>query len=102
MILPAKSRGQVYPFPGRAARLLSDFFHYFYSCKGWPHETYFFSFSGRCLRAAGGLRRVGYDGIISIEHEDGLMSTREGLEKAIEVLKRTIIFEERNSEMYWA
>ena len=48
------------------------------------------------------LRRVGYDGIISIEHEDGLMSTREGLEKAIEVLKRTIIFEERNSEMYWA
>ena len=30
------------------------------------------------------------------------MSTREGLEKAIEVLKRTIIFESRESGMYWA
>ena len=48
------------------------------------------------------LRKVGYDGVISIEHEDGLMSTREGLEKAIEVLKRTIIFEEREGDMYWA
>lgn len=48
------------------------------------------------------LRKVGYDGVISIEHEDGLMSTREGLEKAIEVLKRTIIFESREGDMYWA
>ena len=48
------------------------------------------------------LRKIGYDGIISIEHEDGLMTTREGLEKAIEVLKRTIIFEERQGDMYWA
>ena len=48
------------------------------------------------------LRQTGYDGIISIEHEDGLMTTREGLEKAIEVLKRTIIFEERQGGMYWA
>ena len=48
------------------------------------------------------LRQTGYDGIISIEHEDGLMTTREGLEKAIEVLKRTIIFEERQCGMYWA
>ena len=48
------------------------------------------------------LRKAGYDGVISIEHEDGLMSTREGLEKAIEVLKRTIIFESRESGMYWA
>ena len=30
------------------------------------------------------------------------MSTREGLEKAIEVLKRTIIFESREGDMYWA
>ena len=48
------------------------------------------------------LRKAGYDGVISIEHEDGLMSTREGLEKAIEVLKRTIIFESREGDMYWA
>lgn len=48
------------------------------------------------------LRKTGYDGIISIEHEDGLMTTREGLEKAIEVLKRTIIFENDDVNMYWA
>lgn len=48
------------------------------------------------------LRKGGYDGIISIEHEDGLMSTKEGLEKAIEVLKRTIIFESAQIDMYWA
>ena len=48
------------------------------------------------------LQQTGYDGVISIEHEDGLMTTREGLEKAIEVLKRTIIFETRDGGMYWA
>lgn len=48
------------------------------------------------------LRKTGYDGVISIEHEDGLMTTREGLEKAIEVLKRTIIFESDHVNMYWA
>jgi sugar phosphate isomerase/epimerase len=48
------------------------------------------------------LRLAGYNGIISIEHEDGLMTPREGLEKAIEVLKRTIIFEDETVEMFWA
>jgi len=47
------------------------------------------------------LRKVGYDGVISIEHEDGLMTTKEGLEKTIEVLKRTIIFDEEKVDMYW-
>nr|MDD6335003.1 sugar phosphate isomerase/epimerase [bacterium] len=47
------------------------------------------------------LRKVGYDGPISIEHEDGLMSQKEGLEKAIELLKQTIIFEGRG-EIFWA
>lgn len=48
------------------------------------------------------LRRVGYDGIISIEHEDGLMTQKEGLEKAIEFLKKTIIFESDQVDMFWA
>lgn len=48
------------------------------------------------------LRLAGYDGIISIEHEDGLMTPREGLEKAINVLKRTIIFEDDQVNMFWA
>ncbi len=47
------------------------------------------------------LKAVGYDGAISIEHEDGLMSPKEGLEKAISFLKKTIIYE-KAGEMWWA
>lgn len=48
------------------------------------------------------LRQAGYSGVISIEHEDGLMTAREGLEKAIEVLKRTIIYDDSGIDMFWA
>lgn len=47
------------------------------------------------------LKASGYDGVISIEHEDSLMSPKEGLEKAISFLKEVIIFEEP-CEMWWA
>ena len=47
------------------------------------------------------LRLVGYDYAISIEHEDSLMSGKEGLLKAVEFLKDVLIFEERG-EMFWA
>lgn len=47
------------------------------------------------------LRMVGYDGAISIEHEDSLMSSREGLTKAVEFLKQCLIFEKK-SAMTWA
>ena len=40
------------------------------------------------------LKMVGYDGALSIEHEDALMSPTEGLEKAIAFLKDVIIFEQ--------
>lgn len=48
------------------------------------------------------LQEVGYEGIISIEHEDALMSPQEGLSKAIEVLKRTMIFDAPTADVYWA
>ena len=32
------------------------------------------------------LRMIGYDDVLSIEHEDGLLSTTEGLKKAMETL----------------
>lgn len=48
------------------------------------------------------LSKVGYDGVISIEHEDGLMTDKEGLEKAIAFLKQTMIYERRDSDMFWA
>ncbi len=47
------------------------------------------------------LRMAGYDYAVSIEHEDGLMSGREGLEKAIGFLKNVLIYEDRGA-MYWA
>jgi sugar phosphate isomerase/epimerase len=47
------------------------------------------------------LRLVGYDGPISIEHEDSLMSSREGLTKAVAFLKEAMIFEQP-SAMTWA
>ncbi len=47
------------------------------------------------------LRLVGYDGAVSIEHEDSLMSSWEGLTKAIDFLKQAVIFE-KPSAMTWA
>lgn len=47
------------------------------------------------------LRLVGYEGAVSIEHEDSLMSSKEGLEKAIAFLKEVMIYE-TPGEMFWA
>lgn len=47
------------------------------------------------------LKLVGYEHSISIEHEDGLMSTTEGLDKAIKFLQNILIFEE-STGMWWA
>lgn len=47
------------------------------------------------------LRLVGYDGPISIEHEDSYMSSQEGLTKAVEFLKQCIIFQKKGA-MTWA
>lgn len=46
------------------------------------------------------LRMTGYDGVLSIEHEDSLMSVKEGLEKAVELLRSVLIAEEL-SEAWW-
>lgn len=47
------------------------------------------------------LRMVGYDYAISIEHEDSLMSPKEGLEKAIAFLQENMIRESNDAEMWW-
>ncbi len=46
------------------------------------------------------LRVYGYDGVISIEHEDSLMSLNEGFEKAVEYLKG-IILREKPGAAWW-
>ena len=47
------------------------------------------------------LRLVGYDDVLSIEHEDSLMSTNEGFQKAVKFL-RGIILSEEKGKIYWA
>ncbi|MDR1663343.1 MAG: sugar phosphate isomerase/epimerase [Clostridiales bacterium] len=47
------------------------------------------------------LKASGYDGAVSIEHEDCLMSVEEGLEKAIAFLKPLLIYQ-APAEMWWA
>lgn len=47
------------------------------------------------------LRLIGYDYVISIEHEDALMSIDEGLTKSVAMLKEVAMFEEPG-EMFWA
>ncbi|MDD3410049.1 MAG: sugar phosphate isomerase/epimerase [Eubacteriales bacterium] len=48
------------------------------------------------------LRLVGYDDVLSIEHEDSLMTPNEGLQKAISFLKEVLTFESKNSDVFWA
>jgi sugar phosphate isomerase/epimerase len=47
------------------------------------------------------LAAVGYEGSVSIEHEDGLMSVKEGLERAVTFLRELIIYEKPGA-MWWA
>lgn len=46
------------------------------------------------------LRLVGYDYVVSIEHEDGLMSIEEGFSKAVANLQQVLI-EEPLGDMWW-
>ena len=48
------------------------------------------------------LRLVGYDDVLSIEHEDSLMTPNEGLQKAISFLKEVLTFEAKNTDVFWA
>ena len=47
------------------------------------------------------LQLIGYDGAVSIEHEDGLMSVQQGLEKAIHFMK-IVMITEKPADMWWA
>jgi sugar phosphate isomerase/epimerase len=47
------------------------------------------------------LRLIGYDGALSIEHEDSLMSVNEGFQKAVAFLK-DVILSETPGAMWWA
>jgi sugar phosphate isomerase/epimerase len=46
------------------------------------------------------LRLVGYDGVLSIEHEDALMSRDEGLRSTVSMLSR-VMMKEKPVEAWW-
>ncbi len=46
------------------------------------------------------LRLVGYDYVLSMEHEDSLMSLREGLEKGVSFLREIVLTDERGQPWF--
>ena len=70
--------------------------------RAWTFRTIGYGHNEQTWRdIATALRLVGYNYVISIEHEDALMSSHEGLSKAVELLKKTVMFE-KPGEMFWA
>jgi sugar phosphate isomerase/epimerase len=70
--------------------------------RSWTFRTIGYGHSTKVWKdIMSALRLIGYDYVVSIEHEDALMSTDEGLSKAVAVLKDVTIFEEPG-EMFWA
>lgn len=62
---------------------------------GWGHDEL------EWKRIVSALRLAGYDGVLSIEHEDALASTHEGLSAAVEMLSR-VLLKEPPVEAWWA
>ncbi len=52
---------------------------------GWGHDE------AEWARIIGALRLVGYDGVVSIEHEDALASIDEGVRAAVALLERVLL-----------
>ena len=77
-------------------KLFTDALHRAWNFRtvGYGHER------GVWKEIVSNLRMVGYDGTLSIEHEDGLMSITEGLEKAVSFM-RGILMVEPPPEMWW-
>jgi sugar phosphate isomerase/epimerase len=68
--------------PGKPVRELV----WAYRTLGYGHGEHFWA------DFASALRSVGYDGVLSIEHEDPLMDSEEAIGRAVELLKRTAFF----------
>lgn len=75
----------------------TDFIH-----RSWIFRTVGYGHSEEVWRSmVSNLRLVGYDGVLSIEHEDGLMSKNEGFEKAAAFLKN-ILIQQPAGKAFWA
>ncbi len=70
--------------------------------RAWVFGTVGYGNGGEYWRSImDALAMTGYDYVMSIEHEDSLMSREEGLEKAFAFLN-SIIIHEKPGEMWWA
>lgn len=73
------------------------------SCRAWLFRTVGYGSSAELWKdMMSALRMIGYDHVISIEHEDSLMTPKEGLEKAVKFLKEVMIFDSNKTELWWA
>lgn len=68
--------------------------------RSWVFRTVGYG-NGDWKKTISALAAVGYDGPISIEHEDSLMPPKEGLIKAVEYLKGIIIKEANTATAWW-
>jgi sugar phosphate isomerase/epimerase len=70
--------------------------------RSWVFRTVGFGQGEKVWRdIVSALRAVGYDYVLSIEHEDGYMSIDEGLRRGVELL-RSILITEPVGQMWWA
>ena len=73
-----------------------------FSKRSWIFRTVGYGHSEQVWRdIVSDLRLVGYDGALSIEHEDGLMSNREGFEQAVQTL-RNVVIRDAAGHAFWA
>ena len=68
--------------------------------RSWIFRTVGYG-NGDWKKIISALAAVGYDGAVSIEHEDSLMPPEEGLIKAIRFLQEIIIREANTAEAWW-
>lgn len=70
--------------------------------RSWIFRTVGYGHDERVWRnIISALQVIGYDGAVSIEHEDGLMSVEEGFTKAVSFLDNMMI-QEGATELWWA
>lgn len=71
--------------------------------RSWIFRTVGYGHSEEVWRdMVSALRLTGYDHVMSIEHEDSLMSNEEGLEKAVAFLKNVMMFSDKPGGIWWA
>ena len=71
--------------------------------RSWAYRTLGFGHDARWWsQFISALRVVGYDGVLSIEHEDPVMSAKEGIRKSVDFLNPIIVRTQPEEKVPWA